>query len=67
MIKNNHKHFNVDHEISNVTKDRHKHFDMDYDMSQVIKNNQKYFDMEYDMEVNFKAFIFWVKKQGMII
>ncbi len=58
MIKSKYKFFNVNHDISNVTKNNHKHFDMDYNMSHVIKNNYNYFDKEYGMKINYKLHIF---------
>jgi hypothetical protein len=49
MIKNNHKHFEVDCHVGHVTKNYHKDFEMNCDMDHVIKKTHTSIDMDYDM------------------
>ncbi len=49
VIKESHRHFDMEYGMSHVIKNNHRHFDMAYGMSHVIKNNHRHFDMEYGM------------------
>jgi hypothetical protein len=41
IIENNHKHFDMDYDMSNVVRDYHRLFEMEYDMSHVIVIDMK--------------------------